>query len=247
MSVSSSRFLAVDPAQSLTNSQMRNCRFGRVGKVPLVPVVVELSPEQLLLSDKPLLALAAGEVPEGQRSGDRILALEGELRVIAQANRQLSASACHPWRGGPDDISPVPPLLIAADAQVPMSTLQQVLRTAAQAGLEEAALWVSDPSPVPLDESGELYRVGELGTGGTVGAGVVALDELREQGARCVLLTPSARALGRAPDVPLEERALQQRIAVVPLLVQAPSIEQRLVTGERCGGQTETTHEEDKP
>ena len=63
VAVSSARFLGVDPGVELTNSQLRNCRFGRNEKIPLVPALVEVTPQVLRVQGQEVLALADGHLP----------------------------------------------------------------------------------------------------------------------------------------------------------------------------------------
>ncbi|MFT5685844.1 MAG: hypothetical protein ACI8RZ_006798, partial [Myxococcota bacterium] len=114
VAVSSARFFAVDPSAVLNNSAMRNCRFGRTTKIPVVSSLVEITLTGLKVSGQPLDALIDGRVEESHRS-----ALESQLAPIVSVNRELAAQACHPWRAGPDDASMSPSLLIAADVRVP--------------------------------------------------------------------------------------------------------------------------------
>ena len=244
--VSSARFLGVDAAEALSNSQLRNCRFGRVDKIPLAPVVVEISGEGALRF-------------QGQPAAD-LPALKEAMGKVAASSRELADSACHPWRASPDDPAVTPTLLIAADASASARALAQVSQAAAEAGLQQQALWVEARAsaslgagaadgtseavvevawaegawslpevPEGLPPLGAVKLSAEVGTTQHVAE---AMSALRQRGVACTRLVGEG---GEAPQPQgeLREQKIAQMLDVLPIL--ASEVPATLPSMERCG------------
>jgi hypothetical protein len=225
ITVSSARFFAVDPAAELNNSAMRNCRFGRTTKIPVVSSLVELSLTELKVSGQTL-----GSVSEGRLEASHRALLESRLGPMASVNRALAAQACHPWHSGPEDASMVPALLVAADARAPASSLELIIDVAWAAGFDEAALWVEAPGqPGAAAGAGAALTPG----GGDVATVAREIDAVRRGGEPCVLFTPgSGAAVAAEASAAPRSGALRETIPVLPI---AQTGDRRLVTGEVCG------------
>jgi hypothetical protein len=225
ITVSSARFFAVDPAAELNNSAMRNCRFGRTTKIPVVSSLVELSLTELKVSGQTL-----GSVSEGRLEASHRALLESRLGPMASVNRALAAQACHPWHSGPEDASMVPALLVAADARAPASSLELIIDVAWAAGFDEAALWVEAPGQPGADAgAGAALTPG----GGDVATVAREIDAVRRGGEPCVLFTPgSGAAVAAEASAAPRSGALRETIPVLPI---AQTGDRRLVTGEVCG------------
>ncbi len=234
-SVSSARFFAVDPVAVLNNSAMRNCRFGRTTKIPVVPSLVELTLAELKVAGQPLDALSEGRVGESHRAE-----LEARLGPIVSVNRELAAQACHPWRSGPDDASMMPSLLIAADARAPAASLELIVEAAWSAGFEEAALWVSSPGKL-MSAQGEGTPLTPKGS--DVASVVQEIDAVRSGGEPCVLLVPRTGGVG-APGTSagaVSSAELRESLSVIPF---AHTGDRQLVSGEVCGSPPAQAEEE---
>ena len=226
VSVSSARFFAVNPTAILNNSAMRNCRFGRTTKIPVVPALVELTLAELKVAGQSIDALSEGRIEERHRD-----ALEAHLRPVVSVNQELAAQACHPWRSGPDDSSMMPSLLIAADARAPAFSLEWIIDAVWSAGFEEAALWVRSPGE-PISKQG--IGISLIPKGSDVGAVVLEIDAIRTGGEPCVLLSPRTSgegAVGAHPGA-MDSAALRESISVIPI---AHTRDRQLVSGEICG------------
>lgn len=230
--VSSARFFAIDPAATLNNSAMRNCRFGRTTKIPLVASLVELSATTLKVSGQPLAALS-----DGRLEPDHLAALRSHLQPMASVSRSLAESACHPWRSGPEDASMMPALLVAAESSAPASSLDGVIDAAWSSGFEEVALWSRSAGA-----GGAAQGAGTVLTpaGGTVADVVSEIDRVRLSGDPCVLVSPPAdrqEAGSAGPGNPTSS-VLTGSIPVLPI---ARTGDRRLVSGEVCGVPPEQT------
>jgi hypothetical protein len=231
VAVSSARFLGLDPSP-LSNAELRNCRFGRTDKLDLVPVLLEWTPSALRFAGKPLLSLSDGALP------DDLTALSEALSAIAEASTTLAGSGCHPWRGGPDDLSAVPALLIAADAASSGAGLARLSQLAAEAGLIHQAVWVGAEQPAPIREQPApaagvtILQAREVDTVADVLAGT---GQARAGGSACVQLSTSTGQPGGTSGAAgaAAPQSLRGELAVVPLFWPAAGAE-RLVTGERC-------------
>jgi len=237
-SVSSARFFAVDPTAVLNNSAMRNCRFGRTTKIPVVPALVELTLSELTIAGQSADVLSEGRIEERHRA-----VLAARLGPIVSVNQELAAQACHPWRSGPDDVSMVPSLLIAADARAPAASLEWIIDAAWSAGFEEAAIWVRSPGE-PVSAQGRGTPLTPKGA--DVAAVVQEIDALRAGGEPCVLLSPRASTAGAAGTQagPMDSATLRESISVIPI---AHAGDRQLVTGEICGVLPSQTVEEILP
>ncbi|MEL6345041.1 MAG: hypothetical protein AAFV53_18135 [Myxococcota bacterium] len=215
--VSSARFFAINPEQTLSNAQLRDCRFGRISKIPTLPTTLEITPSGVKLSEK---TLSEDALPEA-------------FSALADKNREMAAIGCHPWRAGPEDSSMTPTLLIAADQAVSAKRLATISQIAARAGLSRQVLWVSDPGPTPRMQTGVAFGV-QADEGVSVGALVKVIGA-----------TPGCAALGDEQGVPVPRGApaqeesdalshsLNHNIPVLPLVVMA-AFQEIPVTGVSC-------------
>jgi len=232
VSVSSARFLAPDPGRSFSNSELRNCRFGRTDKIPLVPALVEWTPTTLRFQQQELAALTDGALPAD------LTPLEAAMAAVADNSQQLASGGCHPWRGGPDDLSMVPALLIAAEASLPADGLARLSEAAGRAGLIHQTVWVEAPSPRPVAEQAtpaaahvQLHALREE----RVADVIAAVSQRRGQGTACVQLGAGGGEPGGQTGTAGSAAAhpLRGEIAVVPLFWSAPGAA-RMVSGEQC-------------
>ena len=236
VAVSSARFFSLDPDQSLNNSAMRNCRFGRTSKIPVVPALVELGLTSLKIGGQTAGALQDGALDDSHRA-----VLEGKLSPMASVSRAMAESACHPWRAGPEDASMVPTLLIAADARAPAASLDIIIDAAWSAGFDEVGLWMAAEGRAPAESGG--------GTPLTSAAATVAqlageVDQVRAGGEPCVLFQPGRKA-GSPASVETGGAATQGALSqTIPILPLAREGNRRLVTGESCGSPVEQVSEE---
>ena len=224
--VSSARFFAIDPTATLNNSAMRNCRFGRTTKIPVVPSLVELHATTLRVSGQEVAPLS-----DGQLQPEHAAALRARLEPMASVSRTLAESSCHPWRSGPEDASMTPALLVAVESSAPATSLEHIIDAAWKSGFEEVALWVRTAG-----SGGALQGKGTVltPTGDTVAEVVTEIDRVRTGGDPCVLLVPQPDRQTAGNAVPVEPTSgvLSGEIPVLPL---ARTGERRLVSGELCG------------
>lgn len=224
--VSSARFFAIDPTATLNNSAMRNCRFGRTTKIPVVSSLVELRTTALRVSGQELATLSGGRLLPAHTA-----ALKTRLQPMATVSRSLAERACHPWRAGPDDASMTPALLVAVEASAPASSLEAIIDAAWTSGFEEVALWTrAAGSEVTVQGKGTMLAP----AGESVTDVVAEIDGIRAGGDPCVLIAPQpARdTTGSAAEGEPMSAILSSNIPVLPL---ARTGERRLVSGELCG------------
>lgn len=230
--VSSARFLGLSPAATLSNSEMRNCRFGRTEKLTLVPVVLEWTATTLRFQGQQVAALTDGQLPTD------LSALKAPMASLAAHNQSLAGSGCHPWRASPDDPSMVPALLIAADAGLPGDGLARLSALAAEAGLIHQAAWVSAGDPGSVEEQAqpaESAAVLQARASDQVADVIAGVSALRGEGSACVQLdvaggTPTSAA---GSSEPARDLMVSGSLAVVPLFQPVAGAE-RMVSGERC-------------
>lgn len=230
--VSSARFLGLDPTASLSNSEMRNCRFGRTEKLNLVPVVLEWTPQSLRFQGRDVAALTDGQLPTD------LSAVQAPMAALASHNRELAGSGCHPWRASPDDPSMVPALLIAADGGLPGDGLARLSALAAQSGLIHQAVRVSAEGPRPVEEQAQAADSAVLlqaRAADRVADVVAGVSDRRAQGLACVqLVTDRGTPPGATgTTAPAAELTVAGTMPVVPLFQPAAGAE-RMVSGERC-------------
>lgn len=229
--VSSARFLGPSLDRVLSNSELRNCRFGRTDKIDLMPVVIEWTDTELRFLSASVMPLEQGALPED------LSGLQARMTAVANNSRSLAQGGCHPWRGSPEDLSMVPALLIAADAGQSAQGLARLSQLAAESGLLHQAVWVSAEQQKPMQE--ETAPVSELALlpvgDSTVSGAAEAAAQLRAQGRPCIQLSLQSEAQQFPSSVvaPAMQHAMRGRLPVVPLFWPAAGAE-RMVSGERC-------------
>lgn len=230
--VSSARFLAPDPTHVLSNSERRNCRFGRTDKIQLVPATVEWTTDELRLFSTWHVPLNEGALPTD------LTPIAEQFQQLASHAQTLSSGGCHPWRSGPEDASTVPVLLFVVDGQLPGSAFAQLSMLAADAGLIHQAVWVSSTNAQPISVASSPQSTAHVlrpQPEDRVADVVAAMDEQHRQGQPCVQLHPQTGTAvdAQGQSAATEALVLRGNISVLPLFWPYAGAA-RLVTGALC-------------